>query len=131
MYLGEITRNILMALVDAAVVGVGGKGRRGPLLFGGRATEVVNVQWGLDTSVMSAVEEAWEGPDARGVVAAGPGDDVPRFQDFDAEKLTPGCAERLERIRKVVVEKLGYKAEEVSLRDAAVRVLQLSCSRNL
>jgi len=52
MYLGEITRNILASLVDAAPRG---------LVCGGKASHVINTQWGLDTSVMSAIEEAWEG----------------------------------------------------------------------
>ncbi|KAJ7781622.1 hypothetical protein B0H16DRAFT_1499098 [Mycena metata] len=54
MYLGEITRNILLSLVDAAPKS---------LLFGGKTTPALNAQWGLDTSVMSGVEEAWEGKD--------------------------------------------------------------------
>ena len=51
MYLGEITRNILLSLVDAAPH---------PLLFNGRASRELNQHYGLDTAVMSEVEEAWE-----------------------------------------------------------------------
>ena len=51
MYLGEITRNILLSPVDAAPK---------PLLFNGRSSEVLNTHYGLDTAVMSEVEEAWE-----------------------------------------------------------------------
>jgi hexokinase len=50
MYLGEITRNVLLSLVDAAPA---------PLLFGGRASSIMNTHYGLDTAVMSAVELAW------------------------------------------------------------------------
>jgi hexokinase len=52
MYLGEITRNALLALIDAAPR---------PLLFGGRASKALNEHYGVDTAFMSAVEEAWEG----------------------------------------------------------------------
>ena len=49
MYLGEITRNILISLVDAAPR---------PLLFNGRVSKQLNTHYGLDTAVMSEVEEA-------------------------------------------------------------------------
>ncbi|KAF8826419.1 hypothetical protein HHX47_DHR5000019 [Lentinula edodes] len=77
MYLGELTRGVLVALVDAVVRGdvVGGEQARGEskqgtevrlrktqsLLFNGISTRVLNEKWALDTSVMSEVEEAWEG----------------------------------------------------------------------
>jgi hexokinase len=105
MYLGEITRNILVALVDAAPKG---------LVFEGKATHVINTQWGLDTSVMSEVEEAWEGQSIK------EDDHAFSFAAFDEGKLTPGVKARLERVRIVVVKTLGYKDENVSLRDAAV-----------
>jgi hexokinase len=57
MYLGEITRNVLLSLVDAAPQ---------PILFSGYSSKDLNEQYGLDTAVMSAVEEAWEGPKAKG-----------------------------------------------------------------
>ncbi|KAJ6627457.1 hypothetical protein B0H10DRAFT_2210381 [Mycena sp. CBHHK59/15] len=41
MYLGEITRNILLSLLDAAPKS---------LLFGGRTTAALNAHWGFDTS---------------------------------------------------------------------------------
>lgn len=51
MYLGEITRNVMLSLVDAAPRS---------LLFNGQSTKTLNTHYGLDTAVMSAVEEAWE-----------------------------------------------------------------------
>ncbi|KNZ71716.1 Glucokinase-1 [Termitomyces sp. J132] len=51
MYLGEITRNILISLIDASPI---------PLLFSGKSTPMLNKHYGLDTSVMSQIEEAWE-----------------------------------------------------------------------
>ncbi len=46
MYLGEITRNILLHLIDSNV------------LFEGYSTEVLNEHYGFDTSFVSAVEGA-------------------------------------------------------------------------
>lgn len=51
MYLGEITRNILLSLVDAAPR---------PILFNGLASRELNQHYGLDTAFLSEVEEAWE-----------------------------------------------------------------------
>ncbi|KAJ7087206.1 hypothetical protein B0H15DRAFT_931230 [Mycena belliarum] len=114
MYLGEITRNILLSLVDAAPQS---------LLFGGKTTTALNAQWGFDTSVMSGVEEAWDGAD--GVV---PGEvPAPRLSEFEnLDALDPAVKVRLERIRAVLVKELGYKAEDVSLRDAAT--VRWACS---
>ncbi|KAJ7162589.1 hypothetical protein C8R43DRAFT_990841 [Mycena crocata] len=109
MYLGEITRNIILSLVDAAPKS---------LLFGGKTTTALNAQWGLDTSVMSGVEEAWEGKDSESAAGGNP---VPQLSAFDApEKLDPQVKARLERVRAVLVKELSYKDEDVSLRDADI-----------
>ncbi|KAJ7229008.1 hypothetical protein GGX14DRAFT_616384, partial [Mycena pura] len=109
MYLGEITRNILLSLMDAAPKS---------LLFGGATTAAMNAQWGFDTSVISAIEEAWEGDDA------GKEDrenHAPQLSAFDApEKLNPAVKGRLARVRAVIVKELAFKEEDVSLRDAAI-----------
>jgi hexokinase len=110
MYLGEITRNLLLALVDAAPK---------PILFDGKATERLNRHYGLDTEVLSLVEGAWAG-DA-GVPQA---EEEAALRDFSAplvkERLAPSTLQRLENIQKVVQEHLGYEPGEVSLRDAAI-----------
>lgn len=109
MYLGEITRNILLSLVDAAPK---------PLLFGGKTTAALNAQWGFDTSVMSGVEEAWEGKDSQNGAGGNP---VPQLSAFETpEKLDPTVKSSLERVRAVLVKELAYKEEDVSLKDAAV-----------
>jgi hypothetical protein len=121
MYLGEISRNLLVTLIDAAPRA---------LLFGGKATPVINTQWGLDTSVMSDVEEAWEGErwdmtkHGRSLEAD---HEVPKFSDFDEEKLSVGVRQKLERIRAVIVKNLRYAEEDVSLKDAAVGPI-VTCS---
>ncbi|KAJ3723422.1 hypothetical protein C8R42DRAFT_606411 [Lentinula raphanica] len=142
MYLGEITRHVLLSLIDAAPR---------PMLFGGKATKVVNEQWGLDTSVMSEVEEAWEtrvveeqekvikevnsnGTEPRsfpGEIGENPnlwdGDDHDILPRWDILSTPEGLAQlsskvmgKLERVRKVLVSKLEYADGDVSLRDAAI-----------
>jgi len=119
MYLGEITRNILLALVDAAPK---------PLLFNGRSgSGSLNKHYGLDTAVMSDVELAWAGDRPK----AEPSEDVYgvadklaalHLGDFDEAKLSEPQRKRLERVRKVVIESLGFEQtpEDVSLKDAAI-----------
>ena len=107
MYLGEITRNILVALVDATPKS---------LLFGGKSTPALNKHYGIDTSFMSATEEAWIGTDESREAFILP----PLSSDFKREELSPVVAQKLDNIRQVIVKFLGFEEEDVSLRDAAV-----------
>ena len=113
MYLGEITRNILLSLVDVAPK---------PLLFNGRASKQMNTHYGHDTAVMSEVEEAWESgrsdttPKVNG--SAVPDWQSPHFTEVD--KMSPEDVARLERIRGIIIQRLEMDAEDVSLRDAAI-----------
>lgn len=119
MYLGEITRNILLALIDAAPK---------PLLFNGSiGSGVLNKHYGLDTAVMSDIELAWAGDKPK----AEPLEDVYgvadklaalHLGDFDEAKLSESQRDRLERVRKVIIDHLGFEQnpEEVSLKDAAI-----------
>ncbi|TBU50506.1 hexokinase-domain-containing protein [Dichomitus squalens] len=124
MYLGEITRNILLSLVDAAPK---------PLLFNGRSSDVLDTHYGLDTAVMSEVEEAWEsgrvpavsGKDAEHaqILPNGSTAEVPDWQAVkvvDVEQLSEEDVARLERIRGIVIQRLSLDPENVSLRDAAI-----------
>ncbi|KAK7061399.1 phosphotransferase [Favolaschia claudopus] len=109
MYLGEVTRNILLALVDAAPKS---------LLFGGKTTVVLNTHYGFDTSFMSGVEEAWEGAEARPDPQGAP---VPQLSAFEnPEKLDADTKVRLERVRAVLVKDLGFVEADISLRDAVI-----------
>lgn len=108
MYLGEIARNIIMALIDAAPK---------PLLLSGKFTPLLNTQWGLDTSVMSDIENAWEG-EKRSEPSSE--DHMPPFTDFDESKLSDNTKARLQRVRATMVQRLGYEDDDVTLRDAAV-----------
>ncbi|KAF7331765.1 Phosphotransferase [Mycena kentingensis (nom. inval.)] len=110
MYLGEVTRNILVSLIDAAPKA---------LLFSGQTTAVLNAQWGLDTSVLSGVEEAWEGNDVTNkALRENP---APRLSAFEDEsKLDSALVRRLERVRAVIVKEVGLSEAHVSLADAAI-----------
>ncbi|KXN86325.1 Glucokinase [Leucoagaricus sp. SymC.cos] len=105
MYLGEITRGIIISLIDVAPK---------PLLFSGKSTPAVNKHYGIDTSFMSSVEEAWLGKDAC------PGSISPPFAEADSDSLSPNIRSRLEAIKKAIVKDLGYLPDQVSLKDAAI-----------
>jgi len=104
MYLGEITRNVLLALVDAAPQ---------PILFSGKATERLNKHYGLDTEMLSLVESAWSGGDSDDGAAALVG------EENHLEKLAPGTLQRLKAIQEIVQEHLCYAPGEVP-RDATL-----------
>src|SRR5882762_1975678 len=103
MYLGEITRNILLALIDAAPR---------PILFDGKSTEVINTHYGLDSAVMSHIEDAWgtsKEPTTSESLSS------PEWES----SLSPTEHARLQRVREVIVARLGFAASDVNLRDAA------------
>ena len=127
MYLGEITRNLLLALVDAAPK---------PILFNGKSTERLNRHYGLDTEMLSLVESAWradadadaDAPREKGS-GSGSGSEEEEhatlaLRDFSAplveERIAPATLRRLNRVREIVQEHLGFEPGEVSLRDAAL-----------
>ena len=119
MYLGEITRNILLALIDAAPK---------PLLFNGRiGSGALNKHYGLDTAVMSDVEGAWADDEPKDQPTAdvyGVADKLAALHlgDFDEARLSESDRKRLERVRKVIIQNLGFEQtpEDVSLKDAAI-----------
>ncbi|KAI0079762.1 hexokinase [Panus rudis PR-1116 ss-1] len=124
MYLGEITRNILLSLIDAAPK---------PLLFNGHSSAELNKHYGLDTSVMSEVEEAWEqgrappsetaveGASAINNVSVSDGPATKSAAHFtEVEQLSAEDQSRLERIRNILIQRLGLQAADVTLRDAAI-----------
>jgi len=107
MYLGEIVRHVLLALVDASPK---------PLLFGGKSTPALNKHYGVDTSFMSATEEAWIGDD--------PSEDAfdlpPQSIELRKEDISPKVVAKLDKIRAAIAKFLGFKEEAISLKDAAV-----------
>lgn len=83
MYLGEVTRNILLHLIDSAP----------SLLFNGNSTPTLNRHYGFDTAYMSDIEDA----------------------------------KSLEEIRKVLVEKVEFRPEDVS--DQDVEIVRWACQQ--
>jgi len=108
MYLGEIVRLILVSLIDASPKS---------LLFSGHSSSVLNKQYGFDTSVMSAIEEAWIGDDPSPEAFVHPA----FTDDFNLDVLSPKVVSKLEHIKNIVVRQAGVDGTHVSLRDAAVR----------
>jgi hexokinase len=116
MYLGEITRLVLVSLIDATPVMISPAGKKPqPILFGGRGSSVVNKIWGLDSSVMSEIEEAWRGEDDKELSH----EKLP----FEEDELSEATKRRLAKVREVVVKRFGYQDEQVGLWDAAVSYL--------
>ncbi|KZT07433.1 actin-like ATPase domain-containing protein [Laetiporus sulphureus 93-53] len=115
MYLGEITRNILLSFIDAMLK---------PLLFNGNSSEPLNTHYGLNTAVMSEVESTWElgRTDAAKVNSAN--GHVPNWQSIhftDAKALGKDDIAWLECIRKIVIQRLQVlDLENMSLRDAVI-----------
>ncbi|EKM80237.1 hypothetical protein AGABI1DRAFT_57808 [Agaricus bisporus var. burnettii JB137-S8] len=105
MYLGEIARGIITALIDSSPK---------PLLFSGQSTPVINKHYGIDTSFISAVESAWLGGDTRSDTI-----DLP-FTELDNNAHSAGVKARLTAVRGTIVKDLGLKEDQVSLKDAAI-----------
>lgn len=112
MYLGEITRHVVVSLVDATPK---------PLLFGGHSTSVLNEHYGLDTSFMSQIEEAWIGGDQ-----SPEGTSLPPLNSVDETNVSPKVLFKLNQIKDIIINTLKYPAAQVTVRDAAVSCLR-SC----
>ncbi|KAI0092534.1 hexokinase [Irpex rosettiformis] len=132
MYLGEITRNILLTLIDAAPK---------PLIFNGFSSSTLNDHYGIDTAIMSEIEAAWEAgrpQDAHVKPVEGAHDpvldtsapEVPHTNGTKAkevphhftevDKASPEDVARLEKIRGIISQLFFIDLEHVSLRDAAI-----------
>jgi hexokinase len=97
MYLGEIARNVILSLIDAAPK---------PVLFGGRSSALLNKQWGLDSAVLSEIEEAWEG--------------LGRFSAPEQGSPEAQKEEKLRRIQGVLAQRLEMSPPDISLADADI-----------
>ncbi|CCM04017.1 uncharacterized protein FIBRA_06174 [Fibroporia radiculosa] len=114
MYLGEITRNILLSLIDASPR---------PLLFDGSSSAPLNTHYGLDTAIISEVEYAWESGRGDEVAPQKSSGSKPNWQSAhftDVDALSPQDIARLERIRDILIQRLQLAPENVTLRDAAI-----------
>ena len=82
MYLGEISRNILLHLIDSGH------------LFGGHSSDILNTHYGYDTAFVSAVEGAKSAEDVRNIIL--------KDLKISADKLTDGCVELVQWACRVV-----------------------------
>lgn len=90
MYLGEITRNILLYLIDMS------------LLFDGHSTAVLNEHYGFDTSFVSAVEGAKSDDDVRKAII-----DTLKVKP---EEIKPRDIELVRWAAKLVAHRAAYLA---------------------
>ena len=81
MYLGEITRNVFLYLIDDVP----------PVLFKGLSTPILNTHYGFDASFMSDVEGASTLADAKEVVISRLGFEPEDVSDEDVEIVRWVC----------------------------------------
>ncbi|KAK6903016.1 hexokinase [Kwoniella mangroviensis CBS 10435] len=79
MYLGEITRNILLHLIDASV------------LFNGYSSKTINTHYGYDTAFVSAVEAAKSPEDIKKLIITQLGVDPKHISEGDPEIVQWAC----------------------------------------
>lgn len=108
MYLGEVARNVIISLIDAAPKAH---------LFSGHSSHPLNKQWGLDTAVLSDIEGAWE--DTHIVNGT---ETMTDNGTGGTEPATHRCSdlEKLQRIRDVIIRRMELAPEVVTLDDADV-----------
>jgi len=82
MYLGEVTRNILLSLIDSSP----------PALFNGYSTPQLNSHWGFDTAVMSEVENAKSSAEIRSSIVKHFGFKPEVVSDEDTETVRKICS---------------------------------------
>jgi hexokinase len=81
MYLGEITRNLMLSLIDASP----------PVLFRGESTSSLNAHYGFDTALMSEIESATSVDEVRKVLVDKVGFAPEAVSDADAEITLWAC----------------------------------------
>jgi len=79
MYLGEITRNILLHLIDASE------------LFDGHSSKILNTHYGFDTAFVSHVEGAKSDADVRAAIVRDLGVSEQYIADKDIELVRWAC----------------------------------------
>lgn len=92
MYLGEITRNLILSLIDSAP----------PILFHGLSTPALNAHYGFDTEYMSNIEAAKSLDDVKKVLIENLGFSADAVSDRDAEIVRWAC------------HLVGYRAAKLS-----------------
>ncbi|WWC89990.1 uncharacterized protein L201_004920 [Kwoniella dendrophila CBS 6074] len=89
MYLGEITRNILLHLIDASV------------LFKGYSSKIINTHYGYDTAFVSGVEAAKSPEEVKDLIIKQLGVDSKHIAEGDAEIVQWACRVVSERACKL------------------------------
>jgi len=106
MYLGEITRNLLLYLVDSL------------LLFNGHSTKQLNTHYGFDTALMSEIELDATEPELKPTSQS--------TSELDGKATTNGTQPRtFTRTRGVLTRQLGFKPELVT--DVDCEIVQWAC----
>lgn len=108
MYLGEVTRNVLLSLIDAAP----------PILFNGFSTPILNCHYGFDTAYMSDIEAAQSLEDVRKVLVEKVGFAVGDVSDRDAEIVRWTCrvvATRAAKLSACAVAAVLVQTERATL----------------
>jgi hexokinase len=85
MYLGEISRNILLHLIDSGH------------LFSGHSSQILNTHYGYDTAFVSAVEGAQSADDVRHIII--------KDLKIPKEHLSEGCVELVRWACRIVSER--------------------------
>ena len=85
MYLGEISRNILLHLIDSGH------------LFNGHSSDILNTHYGYDTAFVSAVEDAKTPEAVREIIL--------KDLKVSADHLTDGCVELVRWACRVVADR--------------------------
>lgn len=91
MYLGEISRNVLLSLIDATP----------PVLFNGYSTPILNQHYGFDTAYMSDIEAAQSLEGIKKVLVEGVGFEAGAISDQDAEIVRWVCKQVATRAAKL------------------------------
>jgi hexokinase len=81
MYLGEITRNLLLSLIDSVP----------PILFSGKSTPTLNGHYGFDSAFMSAIESSRSISEVKSVLVERLGFALDNISDEDAEVVRLSC----------------------------------------
>jgi hexokinase len=90
MYLGEISRNILLHLIDSS------------LLFSGHSSKILNTHYGYDAAFVSGIEGAASPEEAKKIIIKELG--------VDAKHVSEGCVELVQWACKVVADRAGALA---------------------
>ncbi|GJJ07394.1 hypothetical protein Clacol_001596 [Clathrus columnatus] len=109
MYLGEITRNILLNLIDACPA----------VLFGGHSTRQLNTHYGFDTAIMSDIENAKTAKEIKEILFNNFGLEEGLISEEDTETVRWACkivATRAAKLSATAVAAVLIQTDQVNNR---------------